>query len=98
MDEGKASETPQQQNNDSSSGMFAFLLYVAAVGLTIFGVLNAYYDADRDHRLVQGDAYNYIIFASRGLIFVGSGIVCALLGMGCQILSCMSHLELRKPD
>lgn len=96
MDENKPSESLQQQHNDSSSGMFAFLFYLAAVALTIFGVLNAYYDADREHRIVQGDAYNYIIFAGRGLIFVGSGIVCALLGVGCQILSCTSRLDLKK--
>lgn len=96
IDENKPSESLQQQHNDSSSGMFAFLFYLAAVALAIFGVLNAYYDADREHRIAQADAYNYINFAGRGLVFVGSGIVCALLGIGCQILSCTSRLDLKK--
>lgn len=95
MDENKELETPssQPQSEDSSAGMFAFLFYLAAVGLTVFGIVNAFYDSDYKHSIVKGDAYNYIIFAGRGLIFVGAGIVSALLGIGCQILSCMSQLK-----
>ena len=45
IDENKPSESLQQQHNDSSSGMFAFLFYLAAVALAIFGVIgdNAIY-------------------------------------------------------
>lgn len=63
----------------------AVILYLAAIGLAIGGFVNAYFDSDYPHSIVGGDAYNYIIFATRGMVWMGGAIVSAICGLGCQV-------------
>ena len=49
-----------------------------ALGFVYYG-LNLMYDDSYSNRVVGGDAYNFIIYATRGTAYVGAGIVFAVL-------------------
>ena len=58
----------------------ACLLGIAAAGLCVKGFLVTY-DESSSAKIVGGDAYNYIIYASRGAVWMGAGIASALLAI-----------------
>ena len=67
-------------SNDSWYTVLTILLIVAAIvfaGVGWYTVYNNAYDA----RIVGGDAYNFIIYATRGTALVCVGIVCAVLSV-----------------
>lgn len=49
-----------------------------ALGFVFYG-LDMMYDNSYSNRVVGGDAYNFIIYATRGTAYVGAGIVFAAL-------------------
>lgn len=70
------------------------LLYLATIGLVITGLVFGFYYPDYDSELdlgstfnhtVGGDAYNYIIMASRGLLWIGMAIITAIIGAALNI-------------
>lgn len=69
----------------SGYAMVAILLYIVAVGLAIGGFVNAYFDSGYPHAIVGGDAFNYIIFATRGAVWMGGAIVSAIIALGFQV-------------
>lgn len=58
--------------------IMSLLLGVTAVFFLTFG-LGTTYLGNTGNEVVGGDAYNYIIFATRGTSLVGAGIVCSVL-------------------
>lgn len=71
--------------SESSSGggqyyLFAIIFALIAIGIAIYGI-NTMYNNSYDARVVGGDAYNYIIYATRGTAFVASGIISALFSV-----------------
>jgi uncharacterized membrane protein YqhA len=56
------------------------MFIVAALIFTGVGLYKLY-DNSVDARVVGGDAYNYIIYATRGTAFICAGIVCAVLSV-----------------
>jgi|GEM_PF-2680118 len=62
-------------------------LYIVAIGLAAFGVYTMLaYDSDEGVGvLVGGDAYNYIIIAVRGVGFICTGIISALIATGIAV-------------
>lgn len=59
-------------------------VYLSYRGLTIT------YDDSYSAQVVGGDAYNHIIYATRGTAWVGSGIVSAVLGATSAVLAQLS--------
>ena len=73
-------EVETSPSNDSFFTFISVLLIVAAVvfaGVGWYTVYNDTYNA----RVVGGDAYNFIIYATRGTALVCVGIVCAVLSV-----------------
>ena len=73
-------EVETSPSNDSWYQVISVLLIVAALvfaGVGWYTVYNKAYDA----RIVGGDAYNFIIYATRGTALVCVGIVCAVLSV-----------------
>lgn len=65
------------------------IFYLATISLVITGLVFGFYYPDYDSELdlgskfnhtVGGDAYNYIIMAGRGLIWIGMAIITAIIG------------------
>jgi cell division protein FtsW (lipid II flippase) len=59
---------------------FSWLFMIVAVGCTIYGIRTVYSD-DYSSKIVGGDAYNFIIYATRGTVWVCVGIVNAVIGL-----------------
>lgn len=75
-------------------GPFAAFCFAGAVILVGVGFYTMYhYESgySSSTRIVEGDAYNYIIIATRGVGWIVAAIVLALLGVGAQLAA------LRKP-
>lgn len=53
-------------------------LVVASLCFAFAGIEQLYND-DRERQVVGGDAYNFIIYATRGTAYVGVGIIFAVL-------------------
>ncbi len=64
------------------AGLFA----VIAVCLAMYG-LRTIYDNSYSQQVVGGDAYNYIIYATRGTAFICAGIVSAVLSVTAALAS-----------
>jgi hypothetical protein len=58
----------------------SLLSMTIAVGFTVFGVYTLYNDS-YSARIVGGDAYNFIIYATRGTAWICVGIVCSIIGL-----------------
>lgn len=65
---------------------FSIIFYLLAAILVISGLVVAYQDSNYVNEIVGGDAYNYIIFAGRGITWAVASITSALFGLGCQVL------------
>jgi len=73
-------ELETSPSDHSWYSVISILLIVAALvfaGAGWYTVYNTAYDA----RIVGGDAYNFIIYATRGTALVCVGIVCAVLSV-----------------
>lgn len=66
--------------------ILGFTLAVTSVALAWFG-LQFMYDNSYSNQVVGGDAYNYIIYATRGTAFVCAGIVSSVLALCCFVYS-----------
>ncbi|MDB5661624.1 MAG: hypothetical protein JWS10_4239 [Cypionkella sp.] len=66
--------------------LIAVLFALIGAGLAIYG-LNIMYDNSYSQKVVGGDAYNYIIYATRGTGFICAGIVSAVLSVTAAIAS-----------
>lgn len=84
-----------QQESKKPSQIFSATFYFVAVLMVIFGFVFAYQDSSYN-QIVGGDAYNYIIFATRGVVWIGTGIVAAILGLACQLLNLKDELLKQK--
>lgn len=85
-------QTPQLRLEPTPPGLvFAILFYLLAVGLATTGFVVAYQDSS--YSIVGGDAYNYIIFAGRGIAWMGSAIVSTVIALGCQLAGHASQLK-----
>ena len=66
-----------------------FASAAAALGFVWYGI-NMLYDNSYNAQIVGGDAYNFIIYATRGTAFVCGGVVFAVLGAVSSILAVYS--------
>jgi len=83
------SRSTQKSSQDGASDILVFLAVcfaMTAIGLGWFG-LDSLYNDSYERKVVGGDAYNFIIYATRGTAWVCSGIISALLGLICAVLS-----------
>ena len=79
-------EVETSPSNDSFFTFISVLLIVAALvfaGVGWYTVYNDTYSA----KVVGGDAYNFIIYATRGTALVCVGIVCAVLSVTFSIFA-----------
>lgn len=79
-------EVETNPSNDSWYRVISVLLIVAALvfaGVGWYTVYNDTYSA----KVVGGDAYNFIIYATRGTALVCVGIVCAVLSVTFSIFA-----------
>ena len=62
-------------------GWFFLVVAMLLVGVGFYTMFT--YDSIRgEGKIVGGDAYNYIIIATRGVGFISAGVVSALIGVG----------------
>jgi hypothetical protein len=90
---------PAQSVSDGGDGSgyvgFAVLLVLAAAGFTLGG-LNTMYSYDTETgQIVGGDAYNYIIIATRGVGLIAAGIACAVLACTFCVLAARAQFRRR---
>jgi len=74
-----AKKNKNARAKDTFEGL-SILSMIVAIGFTIFGVYTLYNNS-YDARIVGGDAYNFIIYATRGTAWICVGIVCAIIGL-----------------
>ncbi len=80
----------QTAQGDVEWAKVGVLLYIAAGILVAIGLYTMFtYEgvSDGTGHLVEGDAYNYMIIATRGVGWIAAGIVVALMGVGALIRS-----------
>jgi hypothetical protein len=53
-----------------------FCAAVVCIGIALYQI---YGKIGYGEKIVEGDAFNYIIYAERGLAFIGIGLICAVL-------------------
>lgn len=75
----KKLETNKTANGDGYKTL-SWIFIVAAIIFTIYGIRTVYND-NYDAKLVGGDAFNFIIYATRGTVWVCVGIVNAVIGL-----------------
>lgn len=77
-----AAITNKNENMTAKDGyiIVSWLFMIASVAFSIYGVYTLY-NNDISARIVGGDAYNFIIYATRGTAWVCVGIVNAILGL-----------------
>ena len=74
----------EPQNKKLRKRPFANVFLVVAILLCVYGLYKTYAYGS-DDKIVGGDAYNFIILASRGTAWVCAGIVSALIGVAIAI-------------
>jgi hypothetical protein len=91
--EPPAPTVPAARTKDAAgpSG-YSLMSGVFVVAAVIFAGKGWYtlYDNSYDARIVGGDAYNYIIYATRGTALVCIGIVCAVLSVTFAVFAQMA--------
>jgi len=86
LEETSKAENKTETQKDLNSYLIASLwLYGIALILVIVGFITGYKESTYDNSIVNGDAYNYIIFATRGVIWIGTAILVSIIGFACQI-------------
>ena len=78
----ETSSTTASSSNSAASSLQA-LSVIAIIAAIIFAGVGLYklYDDSYTSKVVGGDAYNFIIYATRGTAYVCAGIVCAVLSV-----------------
>jgi hypothetical protein len=68
--------------DSSGSGLTVFVVVFALAGLVflIFGIQNLY-DDSYSRQVVGGDAYNFVIYGTRGTAWVCGGIIMELIAI-----------------
>lgn len=79
-----------KDNTNSSAHMFISGVFILAAIIFAGKGWYALYDNSYDARIVGGDAYNYIIYATRGTALVCVGIVCAVLSVTFALFAFMA--------
>lgn len=78
--------------------VWSALFLIAGAILAIVGIVTMYnYEAD-SARIVGGDAYNFIIIATRGTGLICAGIVSALIGCALAVFSGTAPVAARRPE
>jgi hypothetical protein len=82
-----------EPSRSSNSPIFLFISALFIVGAIILAATGWYtvYDDSYRARVVGGDAYNFIIYATRGTALVCVGIVCAILSVTFAIFGHMAR-------
>ena len=80
-------ESAVQKSNLSS--VYSVVSGLLIVGSLVFAGIgwHTVYDDSYNARIVGGDAYNFIIYATRGTALVCIGIVCAILSVTFAVLA-----------
>jgi hypothetical protein len=81
-----------QTPSDFWHSMISVSLVVAALVFACFGWYTVYNNSS-DSRIVGGDAYNFIIYATRGTALVCVGIVCAVLSVTFAVFAHMAKKD-----
>ena len=78
---------------NSESVLYVVISIALIVAALIFAGKGWYtvYDNSYDARIVGGDAYNFIIYATRGTALVCVGIVCAVLSVTFSVFAHMAR-------
>lgn len=82
-------QTVVDKKADSMADNFYIVSGLFIAGALVFCAIGLYklYDNSSDARIVGGDAYNYIIYATRGTAFICAGIVCAVLSVAFAVFA-----------
>jgi len=77
------------EKSEISMGFVAGLCYVGALALVGVGFYTMFtyqsWGTEGPGRFVGGDAYNYLIIATRGVGWMVAAVVAAILGLGAQL-------------
>ncbi len=86
---------PIAERNTDASPVYRIVSGLFVVAAAVFAGAGLYtvYNNSYDSRIVGGDAYNFIIYATRGTALVCTGIVCAVLSVTFAIFA---HMERSK--
>ncbi len=69
--------------------LLGYLFSAVAIGLGFYG-LQIMYDNSYSAKIVGGDAYNYIIYATRSTAWLVSGVISAVLGLSCFVIETLA--------
>jgi len=86
------SNSNQSQETKNPSLIFSVIFYLIAAVFLIVGLVLAYQDSNYETEIVGGDAYNYIIFTTRGIVWVGCAICSSIVGLACQLVDFKTEL------
>jgi hypothetical protein len=78
-----ATPTAEPSSTSSMTGLYYFCSAAFIIGALVFAGmgLHTLYDDSYGARVVGGDAYNFIIYSTRGTALICAGIVCAVLSV-----------------
>jgi hypothetical protein len=71
--------------NTNGKIILAVIFYSIAAIISIYGLYTTYQTPTSISKIVGGDAYNYIIYASRGIVLIGFGILISIIGLAIQL-------------
>jgi hypothetical protein len=72
------------------STILPILFMCVAVALIAIGFYQIFGKIGYSDKIVEGDAFNYMIYAERGLAWIGAGLVCAVLACGCALVALLN--------
>ena len=75
----------ENKSNSNNQYIVAIIFYVIAIIISIYGLYTAFKTPTSMTKIVGGDAYNYIIYAGRGIVLVGFGILVSIFGLAIQL-------------
>jgi hypothetical protein len=76
--EGSSPATPK--SSGSGFDVLVWVFALAGLGFLIFGIQNLY-DDSYSRQVVGGDAYNFVIYGTRGTAWICGGIVMELIAI-----------------
>lgn len=87
---------PVNQSVQPETSVHSGILGIAAVFATLSIILTIYglyklYDNSYQSQIVGGDAYNYIIYATRGTAWICAGIVSALMTIATLLIGILKN-------
>ncbi|RUO61786.1 hypothetical protein [Pseudidiomarina insulisalsae] len=97
MEEKELNQSQSVENGIADGPkVLAFLFYLISICTLAYAFVLGYQDPSYSTEIVGGDAYNYIIFTNRALIFATCGVASAIIGLGGQLAGIMSILNSQK--